>query len=77
MHAEDIAANQAMGRFGATLMPARAAASPTAMRERSATFGYGTAARRNSRGGRQGNRIPRLRGRDSPFLQGSRLTHGS
>src|SRR5579864_7149791 len=43
MHAEDIAANQAMGRFGATLMPASGGVLTHCNAGALATAGYGTA----------------------------------
>ena len=43
MHAEDIAANQAMGRFGAMLMPASGGVLTHCNAGALATCGYGTA----------------------------------
>ena len=43
MHAEDIAANQAMGRHGATLMPAEGGVLTHCNAGALATAGYGTA----------------------------------
>src|SRR5216683_625501 len=59
MHAEDIAANQAMGKHGATLLPAS---------------GYGTALGVIRAAVEQGKQIHVYADETRPFLQGSRLT---
>src|SRR5712691_8567156 len=66
MHAEDIAANRAMGRHGATLMPSNAGALATA--------GYGTALGVIRAAVEQGKKIHVYADETRPFLQGSRLT---
>ena len=69
MHAEDIAANRAMGRHGATLMPSAGGVLTHCNAGALATAGYGTA-QRSSRGKRFTSMptrpAPSCRARDSP-----------
>src|ERR1700719_1840485 len=74
MHAEDIAANQAMGRFGATLMPATGGVLTHCNAGALATCGYGTALGVIRAAVEQGKKIHVYADETRPFLQGSRLT---
>jgi len=74
MHAEDIAANQAMGRFGATLMPATGGVLTHCNAGALATCGYGTALGVIRAAIEQGKKIHVYADETRPFLQGSRLT---
>ena len=74
MHAEDIAANQAMGRFGATLMPATGGVLTHCNAGALATCGYGTALGVIRAAVEQGKKIRVYADETRPFLQGSRLT---
>src|ERR1700719_1999419 len=74
MHAEDIAANQAMGRFGATLMPASGGVLTHCNAGALATCGYGTALGVFRAAIEQGKKIHVYADETRPFLQGSRLT---
>src|ERR1700677_1154771 len=74
MHAEDIAANQAMGRFGATLMPAIGSVLTHCNAGALATCGYGTALGVFRAAVEQGKKIHVYADETRPFLQGSRLT---
>jgi methylthioribose-1-phosphate isomerase len=74
MHAEDIAANQAMGRHGATLMPASGAVLTHCNAGALATCGYGTALGVIRAAIEQGKKIHVYADETRPFLQGSRLT---
>src|SRR5580700_10850145 len=74
MHAEDIAANQAMGRFGATLMPASGSVLTHCNAGALATCGYGTALGVFRAAIEQGKKIHVYADETRPFLQGSRLT---
>jgi len=74
MHAEDIAANQAMGRFGATLMPASGGVLTHCNAGALATCGYGTALGVIRAAVEQGKKIHVFADETRPFLQGSRLT---
>src|SRR5229473_2453854 len=74
MHAEDIAANQAMGRHGATLMPANGGVLTHCNAGALATCGYGTALGVIRAAVAQGKRIHVYADETRPFLQGSRLT---
>jgi methylthioribose-1-phosphate isomerase len=74
MHAEDIAANQAMGRHGATLMPASGGVLTHCNAGALATCGYGTALGVIRAAVEQGKRIHVYADETRPFLQGSRLT---
>src|ERR1700733_13401031 len=74
MHAEDIAANQAMGRYGATLMPASGGVLTHCNAGALATCGYGTALGVIRAAVEQGKKIHVFADETRPFLQGSRLT---
>ncbi len=74
MHAEDIAANQAMGRHGATLMPSEGGVLTHCNAGALATCGYGTALGVIRAAVEQGKRIHVFADETRPFLQGSRLT---
>ncbi len=74
MHAEDIAANQAMGKFGATLMPASGGVLTHCNAGALATCGYGTALGVIRSAVEQGKKIHVYADETRPFLQGSRLT---
>jgi methylthioribose-1-phosphate isomerase len=74
MHAEDIAGNQAMGRFGATLMPASGGVLTHCNAGALATCGYGTALGVIRAAVEQGKKIHVYADETRPFLQGSRLT---
>ena len=74
MHAEDIAANQAMGRHGATLMPASGGVLTHCNAGALATAGYGTALGVIRAAVEQGKTIHVYADETRPFLQGSRLT---
>src|SRR5438105_9375706 len=74
MHAEDIAANQAMGRHGATLMPSQGGVLTHRDAGALATAGYGTALGVIRAAVEQGKKIHVFADETRPFLQGSRLT---
>src|SRR5436853_1194042 len=74
MHAEDIAANQAMGRHGATLMPSSGGVLTHCNARALATCGYGTALGVIRAAVEQGKKIHVYADETRPFLQGSRLT---
>jgi methylthioribose-1-phosphate isomerase len=74
MHAEDIAANQSMGRYGATLMPASGGVLTHCNAGALATCGYGTALGVIRAAIEQGKKIHVYADETRPFLQGSRLT---
>lgn len=74
MHAEDIAANQAMGRHGATLMPASGGVLTHCNAGALATAGYGTALGVIRAAVEQGKKLHVYADETRPFLQGSRLT---
>jgi methylthioribose-1-phosphate isomerase len=74
MHAEDIAANQAMGRHGATLLPASGSVLTHCNAGALATAGYGTALGVIRAAVEQGKKIHVYADETRPFLQGSRLT---
>src|SRR5947209_20148099 len=74
MHAEDIAANQAMGRHGATLMPASGGVLTHCNAGALATCGYGTALGVIRAALAQGQKIYVFADETRPLLQGSRLT---
>jgi methylthioribose-1-phosphate isomerase len=74
VHAEDIAANQAMGRHGATLMPASGGVLTHCNAGALATAGYGTALGVIRAAVEQGKKIHVYADETRPFLQGSRLT---
>jgi methylthioribose-1-phosphate isomerase len=74
MHAEDIAASQAMGRHGATLMPREGGVLTHCNAGALATAGYGTALGVIRAAVEQGKKIHVYADETRPFLQGSRLT---
>jgi len=74
MHAEDIAANQAMGRHGATLLPAEGGVLTHCNAGALATAGYGTALGVIRAAIEEGKKIHVYADETRPFLQGSRLT---
>lgn len=74
MHAEDIAANQAMGRHGATLLPAEGGVLTHCNAGALATAGYGTALGVIRAAVEQGKKIHVFADETRPFLQGARLT---
>jgi methylthioribose-1-phosphate isomerase len=74
MHAEDIAANQAMGRHGATLMPSEGGVLTHCNAGALATAGYGTALGVIRAALEAGKKIHVYADETRPFLQGSRLT---
>src|ERR1700688_4894857 len=74
MHAEDIAANQAMGRYGATLMPSEGGVLTHCNAGALATAGYGTALGVIRAAVEAGKKIHVYADETRPFLQGSRLT---
>jgi methylthioribose-1-phosphate isomerase len=74
MHAEDIAANRAMGRHGATLMPASGGVLTHCNAGSLATAGYGTALGVIRAAVEQGKTIHVYADETRPFLQGARLT---
>ncbi|MGA7290008.1 MAG: S-methyl-5-thioribose-1-phosphate isomerase [Terriglobales bacterium] len=74
MHAEDIAANQALGRHGATLMPSSGGVLTHCNAGALATAGYGTALGVIRAAVEAGKKIHVYADETRPFLQGSRLT---
>jgi methylthioribose-1-phosphate isomerase len=74
MHAEDVAANQAMGRHGAALMPAQGGVLTHCNAGALATCGYGTALGVIRAAVGQGKKIHVYADETRPLLQGSRLT---
>jgi methylthioribose-1-phosphate isomerase len=74
MHAEDIAANQLMGRHGAALMPSQGGVLTHCNAGALATAGYGTALGVIRAAVEQGKKIHVYADETRPFLQGSRLT---
>jgi methylthioribose-1-phosphate isomerase len=74
MHAEDIAANQAMGQHGATLMPSSGGVLTHCNAGALATAGYGTALGVIRAAVEQGKKIHVYADETRPFLQGARLT---
>src|SRR5260370_19657000 len=74
MHAEDIAANQAMGQHGAGLMPASGGVLTHCNAGALATCGYGTALGGIRAAVANGKKIHVYADETRPFLQGSRLT---
>jgi methylthioribose-1-phosphate isomerase len=74
MHAEDIAANQAMGRHGAALMPASGGVLTHCNAGALATAGYGTALGVIRAAIEAGKKITVYADETRPFLQGARLT---
>jgi methylthioribose-1-phosphate isomerase len=74
MHAEDIAANQAMGNYGATLMPSSGGVLTHCNAGALATAGYGTALGVIRAAIERGKKIHVYADETRPFLQGARLT---
>jgi methylthioribose-1-phosphate isomerase len=74
MHLEDIAANQAMGRNGAVLMPSEGGVLTHCNAGALATAGYGTALGVIRAAIESGKNIHVYADETRPFLQGSRLT---
>ena len=74
MHAEDIAANQTMGKNGAVLMPASGGVLTHCNAGALATAGYGTALGVIRAAVEAGKKISVFADETRPFLQGSRLT---
>ncbi len=74
MHAEDIAANRAMGKHGATLMPASGGVLTHCNAGSLATAGYGTALGVIRAAVEAGKKIHVYADETRPFLQGARLT---
>lgn len=74
MHAEDIAANQAMGRHGAELIPDGATVLTHCNAGALATAGYGTALGVIRAAVEAGKRVAVFADETRPFLQGARLT---
>jgi methylthioribose-1-phosphate isomerase len=74
MHAEDIAANRAMGRHGAALMPDHGGVLTHCNAGALATCGYGTALGVIRAAVEEGKKLHVYADETRPFLQGSRLT---
>src|SRR5262245_16551533 len=74
MHVEDIVANKAMGRHGATLMPASGGVLTHCNAGALATCGYGTALGVIRAAVESGKKIHVFADETRPFLQGARLT---
>ncbi|MFY9744547.1 MAG: S-methyl-5-thioribose-1-phosphate isomerase [Candidatus Sulfotelmatobacter sp.] len=74
MHAEDIAANKAMGHHGATLMPNEGGVLTHCNAGALATAGYGTALGVIRAAIEKGKKIHVYADETRPFLQGARLT---
>jgi methylthioribose-1-phosphate isomerase len=74
MHAEDIEANRAMGRFGQELIPAKARILTHCNAGALATAGYGTALGVIRAAVEAGKQIQVYADETRPFLQGARLT---
>lgn len=74
MYVEDIAANEAMGRHGATLMPSSGGVLTHCNAGALATCGYGTALGVIRAAVEGGKKIHVFADETRPFLQGSRLT---
>jgi methylthioribose-1-phosphate isomerase len=74
MYLEDIAANQAMGRYGATLMPTTGGVLTHCNAGALATCGYGTALGVIRAAVESGKKIQVFADETRPFLQGARLT---
>jgi methylthioribose-1-phosphate isomerase len=74
MHLEDIAANQAMGRHGAALMPVSGGVLTHCNAGALATCGYGTALGVIRAAVEAGKKIEVFADETRPFLQGARLT---
>ena len=74
MYAEDIEANRRLGRYGAALIPSRAAVLTHCNAGALATAGYGTALGVVRAAWEQGKNISVFVPETRPFLQGARLT---
>src|SRR5271165_5284971 len=74
MHVEDIAANEAMGRHGAVLLPSSGGVLTHCNAGALATAGYGTALGVIRAAVESGKQIHVFADETRPFLQGSRLT---
>jgi len=74
MHVEDIAANEAMGRHGAVLLPASGGILTHCNAGALATAGYGTALGVIRAAVESGKKLNVFADETRPFLQGSRLT---
>jgi methylthioribose-1-phosphate isomerase len=74
MYVEDIAANEAMGRHGATLMPSSGGVLTHCNAGALATCGYGTALGVIRAAVEAGKKLQVYADETRPFLQGSRLT---
>lgn len=74
MHAEDVRANQTMGRFGAELIPDGATVLTHCNAGALATAGYGTALGVIRAAIESGKRVAVFADETRPFLQGARLT---
>lgn len=74
MYLEDIAANEAMGRYGAALMPASGGVLTHCNAGALATCGYGTALGVIRAAVDQGKKLHVFADETRPFLQGARLT---
>src|ERR1051325_8192711 len=74
MYLEDIAANEAMGQHGATLMPSSGGVLTHCNAGALATCGYGTALGVIRAADKQGKKLHVFADETRPFLQGSRLT---
>jgi methylthioribose-1-phosphate isomerase len=74
MHAEDIAANEAMGRHGAVLLPSSGTVLTHCNAGALATAGYGTALGVIRAAVEAGKKLQVFADETRPFLQGSRLT---
>src|SRR5437588_3223653 len=74
MYVEDIAANQAMGKHGATLMPSSGGVLTHCNAGALATCGYGTALGVIRAAVESGKKIHVFADETRPFLQGARLT---
>jgi methylthioribose-1-phosphate isomerase len=74
MYLEDIAANEAMGRHGAALMPSSGGVLTHCNAGALATCGYGTALGVIRAAVEQGKKLNVFADETRPFLQGSRLT---
>ena len=74
MYVEDIAANEAMGRHGATLLPATGGVLTHCNAGALATCGYGTALGVIRAAVEAGKKLQVYADETRPFLQGSRLT---
>ncbi|MFZ0707016.1 MAG: S-methyl-5-thioribose-1-phosphate isomerase [Candidatus Korobacteraceae bacterium] len=74
MHVEDIAANEAMGRHGAVLLPSRGGVLTHCNAGALATAGYGTALGVIRAAVESGKELHVFADETRPFLQGARLT---